>query len=491
MRTAAVILLLLVAASPSQGYQYWNEVRHSALLPEQSVTIRVENLSGVGIENYILFADDGIVEMPMDPIRDGPSTLSQSVPGPVAETRYYGFRLLHGGEIDMMPVRAGDGVDLVPHDLTRLTTDPAGDELFGYVNLDLTDCRLGFSGTRFYSALRNAGGGFPTNQGFTFFGYLLGIADPSQPDPDTVFALMYTFEQAGIISPGLYKITGTGLGDLEKIGEVVIEQFPDENTLMMSCEFGDLLSDPDFVSWYDPTDPRLGVAGFTQRITLAGGADEADRTPGGRCHVRDLIIDPATNHLPVLRDFYIVGVSGNAFAQIEYQDQDGHCPVISEVVFDETTHLSMYPLTLDYGGPVIYRTDGGEEPLASGEWGFAVARFSDNISDVVEAVIEANDVGDPELVREGRVHVRAFPNPFSDGVLFDIAGTIVGPVRLDVFDVRGVRVARIDGGEQVQGIHQLGWDGWDDHGRPLPAGTYFYRLRTEHGEKVSSMQLVR
>ena len=173
------------------------------------MTIRVENPAGGGFENYLLYAEDGVAEEPMILVPDGPSTLTATVPGPVDETRYYGFRLLNGEELDFMPVRIADDVAPVPHDLTRVATDPSGDELFGYINLDLVDCRVGLTGTRLYTALKNAGGGFPVNQGFTFFGYLLGVADPAQADPDTVFALMYTYEQAGIISPGLYKIFGT------------------------------------------------------------------------------------------------------------------------------------------------------------------------------------------------------------------------------------------------------------------------------------------
>jgi hypothetical protein len=491
MRGSMLIISLVLLSTPAWGYQYWNELRHSALLPDETMTIRVENPAGDGYENSILFAAGGVAEEPMTLIPDGPSTLAATVPGPVAETRYYGFRLLHGDDIDLMPVRIGDDVDPLPQDLTRLASDSSGDELFGYVNLDLVDCRLAFSGTRLYTALQNAGGGFPVNQGLTFFGYLLGIADPAQEEPAIVFALMYTFEQAGIISPGLYKIMGSGLGDLEKIGEVEVEEFPGISTLLMSCDFGDLLADADFSSWYDPADPTIGVAGFTQRITLLGGAAEADRSPGGRCYVRELRVDPGMNELPELSDFYIVGMSGNAFAQIEYWDADGNCPVLSEVVFDETIHLPMHPWTLDYDAPIIYLTDAGEEPLASGNWSFAVARFSDNLTDVVENVIEANDVADHPWSGGRDLQVRVAPNPFSDEVLFTTVEASGGPLRLDVFDASGRRVACIARGESSFGVSGIRWNGLDGEGNPLPGGAYFYRLHSREGERRSSLRLIR
>ena len=63
-----------------------------------------------------------------------------------------------------------------------------------------------------------------------------------------------------------------------RIGEITVEEFPAQNTILLSCELADLYTDPVFMSWYDPSDPTLGVAGFTQRITILG-PDEADATP--------------------------------------------------------------------------------------------------------------------------------------------------------------------------------------------------------------------
>ncbi|HER44284.1 MAG TPA: hypothetical protein ENO08_07485, partial [Candidatus Eisenbacteria bacterium] len=225
-KRAALVILLLTFACRAYGYQYWNDIRHSALLPGDSITIRVENPAGTGTENYLLYRGTGVEEISMSHILDGPSTLAAAAPGPVAAVRHYGFRLIQGGDLDFMPVYLGEVADPVPEDLTRVAPDAAGDELFGYSNLDLVDCHVSFSDSRFYVALTNAGGGFPVIEGLTFFGYLLGIANPAIADPDTVFAIMHTFEQAGIISPGLYKITGAGLDNLIKLGEVTVQEFP-------------------------------------------------------------------------------------------------------------------------------------------------------------------------------------------------------------------------------------------------------------------------
>jgi len=55
-------------------------------------------------------------------------------------------------------------------------------------------------------------------------------------------------------------------------------------------------------------------------------------------------------------------------------------------------------------------------------------------------------------------------------------------VALDVYDVRGNRVARLVEGRQPAGWHQVAWRGRDQSGHPVRAGVYFTRL-----EMVGSM----
>lgn len=487
MRALGLAFCLAMLGSPAGAYTYWNQVRHSAPLPGAQITVRAENPSGDGIVNALLYAAEGVQEVPMAAIPDGPATVEGTVPGPIAERCYYGFRLLQTESLDLLPVRLTDGVDPAPGDLTQVASDPAGDEAFGLTHLDLIDCRVSFSGSRLFAALRNVGGGFPANSGFTFYGYLFGIADPAQVDPDVVFALMYTYDQPGIIGPGLYKVTGTGLGDLEKIGEVTIATFPDENTLLLSCLLGDLTSDPDFAAWYDPDDPRVNVAGFTQRITIFGGAQEADRTPGGTLHLREVGIDPGVNRLPALADLHIVNPGPNAYAQVLYTDADAHCPVLSEIVFDGAETFAMRPLTLDYTTTVVYATEPGIPPLVSGLWDAAVARFSDNATDVVEARITGTWVPD-EMHPEGprAWHVAATPNPSSGRTAFQPPASVPGPWRLTVLDAAGRAVAIVTGAPGIGGGHTLHWDGRDRLGREVPGGTYGWRLEAP-GARIAGM----
>ena len=71
---------------------------------------------------------------------------------------------------------------------------------------------------------------------------------------------------------------------------------------------------------------------------------------------------------------------------------------------------------------------------------------------------------------------RAYPNPF--GALTTIALSIPSEdaVVVDVVDVNGRMVRTIWNGRLQAGQHSFPWDGRDDHGQPVGAGTYFARL---------------
>jgi hypothetical protein len=490
MRHRVLPYLLVIAglllALPTGAFTYWNDLRHSALLPDGTVTIRVENPQGAS--SSILWADGGIQGAPMAAVSDGPGTLEATLPGPTSGPRPYGFRLVQGGQIDVLPVRLPDGATPGPGDLTLLADDPIGDEAFGRPHLDLTGCRVSSDGARLYAALSNVGGGFPVSSGFTFFSYLLGITDPAIADPETVFAMIQTVTAAGIIEPGLYQVNGTGLDDLVKIGEVSVTEVGADNSLVLSCDLDDLLANPVFQSWYDESDPRLGIAAFTQRITILGGAQEADRSPGGIWHQRDAVVSIDGNQVPALADLLLPSPGTGGQASVTYTDADGHCPVLSELLIDGVSY-PLRPQSLAYDSPVDYRSEPGLPPLDDDTWTEVVARFSDNLADVVDLVETAGEVG-VEAVATG-LQLRAAPNPTPGRTEFAFSLPRDQHVELAVFDVAGRRVATLVDGTLAAGRHGQTWDGRDRGGRDQPSGVYIYRLRTTEQVVVQRLTVVR
>jgi hypothetical protein len=80
-----------------------------------------------------------------------------------------------------------------------------------------------------------------------------------------------------------------------------------------------------------------------------------------------------------------------------------------------------------------------------------------------------------------RLALESYPNPFraTTRVAFELHAP--GPVRLAVHDVSGRKVRRLVDTLLPAGGHQYQWDGRDDTGRDMPAGTYFYELTSAEG----------
>ncbi|MBN2287840.1 MAG: T9SS type A sorting domain-containing protein [Candidatus Glassbacteria bacterium] len=121
------------------------------------------------------------------------------------------------------------------------------------------------------------------------------------------------------------------------------------------------------------------------------------------------------------------------------------------------------------------------------------------------------ETGDPEQINLGAVAVSSVagerlpragrftlyqnvPNPFnpSTTISFDLeAGAGPLQVLLEVYDLRGRRVAEIFSGPLEGVSHSFVWDGTDSRGRPVSSGVYLYRLNAGTSSAVRKMVLIK
>jgi subtilisin family serine protease/subtilisin-like proprotein convertase family protein len=83
------------------------------------------------------------------------------------------------------------------------------------------------------------------------------------------------------------------------------------------------------------------------------------------------------------------------------------------------------------------------------------------------------------------------PNPFNPTtkISFDLAKG--GPVKLGIYDLRGMMVRLLVSETLAAGSHTMGWNGLDDGGRSVSSGVYLYRLESPGGIQERKMVLVR
>ena len=80
----------------------------------------------------------------------------------------------------------------------------------------------------------------------------------------------------------------------------------------------------------------------------------------------------------------------------------------------------------------------------------------------------------------------AYPNPFNPTTTIQYEVPATGPIKLDVFDVQGRRVASLVDHVQTAGRHTVLFDASD-----LSSGTYIYRLETEGHVLTNTILLVK
>lgn len=184
------------------------------------------------------------------------------------------FASAAGGSALLKPIRfSGNGLPTLGQ-FSRSCSDPAKDQSTDH--LDIVADYFAFSGSKFYAAIQNRGGGFPFSGAPAlppYYSYMYVLAKPgSDPkDPKTiVWALNYMIVLPGGLKPGLFKIKGKGADDLIRLADLSISLDRKNNLLIMSCEISKLLADPDFKAWFDPAHPVLKTGSITSRTSMRG-----------------------------------------------------------------------------------------------------------------------------------------------------------------------------------------------------------------------------
>ncbi len=100
------------------------------------------------------------------------------------------------------------------------------------------------------------------------------------------------------------------------------------------------------------------------------------------------------------------------------------------------------------------------------------------------AIYQIRYVGKPTVVHRVSAEnpdrfslMNAFPNPFNHETNLTLSLPVGADVTVDIYDVVGQRLRRIELPARASGLHVLSWDGRDDSGRPAGSGVYVFVVR--------------
>ena len=83
-----------------------------------------------------------------------------------------------------------------------------------------------------------------------------------------------------------------------------------------------------------------------------------------------------------------------------------------------------------------------------------------------------------------------YPNPFNPSTIIPYQLPTAAPVRLEVFNVLGQRVATLVDEERPAGFHAVAWDATNAAGQAVAAGVYLYRLTAGGEQRTRRLVLI-
>jgi flagellar hook assembly protein FlgD len=89
------------------------------------------------------------------------------------------------------------------------------------------------------------------------------------------------------------------------------------------------------------------------------------------------------------------------------------------------------------------------------------------------------------------MNIQAFPNPFSSYTQVDFDLPVAGEVAIDVVDMFGKTVARLNDGFMTQGMHSVKWHGNTLEGAPAANGVYMIVFKTGGSTQIEKVVLNR
>jgi hypothetical protein len=500
MKMIILICLLLTCFTFSiHATTFWSNYHHTqdlgyANFHESSVRIFCDFDTSMASNYQVQYWDGGALvttDMEQNEIAYLPSMKSEiffNGTNPI----HVGFKAKNGnGDVSLAPT-LNMFTSPTYDDLSPCTTDPIGDAAFPNTFLDLINDRVSYNETRLYVGIENNGGGFPTSQNFVFYSYMGVLSNPNNNDPNqTVYGLMYTVNQAGIISPGLYKITGTGITDLERIGDITVQTSETNHFLVMSCLWSDLLADADFTSWFTSAQ-SFGFMTMTQRITLTSGTVEADRGPGSTIYTTNEIYTSPINQLPIIYDPWVTAIlpdpAPGCFLSIRYFDANDDVPLQAKVIFDGIHEFDFIHMYTNIIGEIGFETSMDVTDIYYSDWHTLTYRFWYTEIDYVDTTITNTGNHDP-VAPVPELKCSVYPNPFSKNVNIQIENPKAERVDVSIYNIKGQLVKRIHERSLAQGSQAFVWNTDDSHLADKASGMYFLRIKTP--DKVITKKMVR
>lgn len=483
------ILLVFTAGIGAQNLSPFQNIRHSSVDPDGFIHLRYDLIGSSVVDQQLFYSSTGAwQEATINPMDGG--GFEALLPYSFGDKLYYRFQtsvqaLGQDASYLNSPWLANDTFPPPISAMALIGEDPVGDPWqTDSPNLDITASYVACSQNKFYRAISNVSGTFPLLQSFTtynFYGSM--IMNPETALDSMAYAMIYTFNIPGLLSPGLYKM-GLDLEfspSFERIGDV--QSTVSGGKLYLSCNFDDLTSDPAFGPWPNSTNTLL-TTDLTAQISIDFQTQTPDigigdySTPG--------LIDFTSHSYEVMQNTLpeLVLVSYNeASGRVEllYTDLDEDIPLEASMFNnDEDSKVNRVDMT------PIFNEDGSISFIEQANPGASFS-VSDNLIDYVTIGLPVANA-DANAPAAQALACR-LPNPLHRAAAscqIAISGLSKEPAQVSLYNIRGQKIRDFDALKPLNSVAQINWS--NDSYQELPQGIYFLRVwqgKRSHSHKFT------
>lgn len=228
----------------------------------------------------------------------------------------------------------------------------------------------------------------------------------------------------------------------------------------------------------------------------------------GRLNAHSALLKLKDNHIMVAEPMIFISMAWtSSIINLQWVPNENE-DLIMIVVSDSLNHSEpvlgeSYAVgeTLSGGGKVIYigsETSFNHTDLSPGKTYYYTAysfnilyRYSAGIKTDATTLpgtgIESDDLNQPYQTSL----LGNYPNPFNPQTVISFILSEQGRVIVEIFNIRGGKIATLLDEDLSAGKHQVLWDGKDDNGKEAGSGVYLYILKTDTYNQTKKMLLVK
>ena len=491
MKIVTVLTVVMAVAFTANTAPVDNVVS-SALIPGDSVVYNLDFIDPFGLPIFDVMVKSrmGNTEHTtmMDHVGTPPHYLNtyegvETYSSPSGEIEFYGR--VEADTLLITQSYKNEGNQFPPNSIlyADLADDPVGDTLPGTSGewLDITGSAITYSDDSIYVRLNNAGGGWPTSQGFDFFAYGFILYNPGSSDLSAT-ALVYV-DVPFFYSPGLYSVN---LVDTSFSRIADIQSQTSGDNLHMSCAISDLLLDPNWNQW-PPESEYILTGGITLSVvSLQPSLNDFTYPSAFIPKTQYLNTDqntPPTAGVFGMDPIYDVSVEG----LFEYFDDDNNLPITRLCIFDGDEY--------EMGSPDHYYDDGAtfdiSIPWPGDDWHTYFFRYSDG-ADIIETQLDSvylTPIGVDENPIPLTFELRQnYPNPFNARTVIEFQLSESAEINLAIYDIAGRKVADLANDDYSAGNHAIILSGTNNLGNSVSSGVYLYKM--EAGNYIETRKML-